>query len=201
MKIKINSSLKELPTFDYRLLKPIQGELKNLQESEYSKILHSIKRKGFFVPFFVWRNPEDEATYILDGHQRQRVLINESASPKKLPVLYIEAASIQDAKEKLLLISSQYGKTTKEGFDEFTFDLDVDFIESLTTFDSFLDIEDVIDLDEDIEDDQFTELGKKIVFQYDEQTTEKLTRWINEIKERENLESANDVLLYLNETV
>jgi hypothetical protein len=50
--------------------------------------------------------------------------------------VYISAENEQDAKRKLLVISSQYGKVTQEGFDEFTFDLDDEWILETAHFDA-----------------------------------------------------------------
>lgn len=53
-----------------------------------------------------------------------------------VPVLFVDAVDLQDAKEKLLVISSQYGLITQEGYDAFTFDLDEGELELLVNFDA-----------------------------------------------------------------
>ena len=45
---------------DYRILKPLQGNLKKLPEDLYKKLKKSFEQKGMFVPFFVWRKNDSE---------------------------------------------------------------------------------------------------------------------------------------------
>lgn len=127
----VADELKDLPHINIRDLEPFQGDLKQLTRREYEKLKRSILENGIIVPFFVW----EETGKILDGHQRQRVMINEGWT-MTVPVIYISAENIQDAKKKLLVISSQYGRITQEGWDEFTWDLDEDWLEDTTHFDA-----------------------------------------------------------------
>lgn len=53
---------------------------------------------------------------------------------KDLP--HVSAETEQEAKEKLLLASAQFGHITQEGFDTFTFDLDPDWIQETVHFDA-----------------------------------------------------------------
>lgn len=133
MKIKVHNP-NDLPLIDYRNLKDFQGDLKDLTDEGYSKLLKSLKQHGFFVPFYVWYH--DGNMYNLDGHQRVRTLKKAKCTPYKLPHIKIEAESIEEAKQKLLVISSQYGTMTQEGFDEFTFDLSDDWIQDTVKFDA-----------------------------------------------------------------
>lgn len=139
----ISEGLKGLPTIDYRTLKELQGNFKELSEDNYLRLktnllgADGIPANGFIIPFFVWFEPKTNTPYIVDGHQRYRVLLAENATPYNLPYIEIKAKNKKQAKEKVLLISSQYGKVTREGFDEFTCDIDVDFIKGITTFTGF----------------------------------------------------------------
>ena len=138
MKIKISPALKNLPTIDYRTLKNFQGDLKDLNEKSYSKLLNSLKEFGFIVPLFIWKSEGEN--FIIDAHQRIRVLTKEKVKPYELPYVEIDAADTIEAKKKLLVISSQYGKITQEGFDEFTFDLDDAWKEDFTQFDALFSV-------------------------------------------------------------
>lgn len=128
---RIAPELADLPHVPISALIPFQGELKELSEREYNKLKKSITDNGLFVPFFVWK----ENGKLLDGHQRLRVFIREGWQ-LDVPVIWISAASEQEAKQKLLLISSQYGRVTQEGWDSFTFDLEDDWIKSSVNFDA-----------------------------------------------------------------
>ena len=138
MKFKIPDSLAQLPTIDYRTLAPFQDELKELTERNYSKLKNSISsKKGFFVPIYVWFDAE-KTPFIIDGHQRHRVLMQEKATPYLIPYVSIEAKTPGEAAEKLLAVSSQFGQVTDEGFSAFKakFELTSDFTMNFTTFES-----------------------------------------------------------------
>ena len=106
------SHLRRVPLED---LQRFQGALKSLGEDQYRKLKDSIAKHGFFVPVFVWRNK------ILDGHQRLLVIEKEKwAVQGGVPVVDIEAETESDAAEKLLLISSTYGKIEPQGLYDFT---------------------------------------------------------------------------------
>lgn len=115
----------ELPLIDYRNVKPLQGNLKDLSKANYSKLLHVLERRGFTTPLFLWKDA-DGTHYLMDGHQRQRVMtkadMNDDGS-YDVPYVLIEADSREEAKAQLLEITSQYGTITQEGFDEFTAEL------------------------------------------------------------------------------
>lgn len=113
-----------LPTIDYRLVKPLQGDLKDLSKTNYDKLKRVLERRGFEVPLFIWAGDSD--MWLLDGHQRTRVMTAEDMNDEgsyEVPYVLIEAADRVEAKQKLLEISSQYGHITQEGFDEFMVDL------------------------------------------------------------------------------
>lgn len=101
-----------------------QGDFKSLHADQYAKLKRSIEDKGFFAPVFVWQDQ------ILDGHQRLNVLERENWDiDGGVPVVEIEAADEKDAAEKLLLLSSTYGKVDGQGLYEFTADKGVDLRE------------------------------------------------------------------------
>ena len=103
--------LKRLPLNE---LQRFQGDFKSLHADQYKKLKRSIEDKGFFAPIFVWNS------HILDGHQRLNVLEKEGWDlDGGVPVVEIQADNEQDAAEKLLLLSSTYGKVDPQGLYEF----------------------------------------------------------------------------------
>ena len=119
------SNPNNLPIIDYRTVKPLQGDLKDLSEKNYNKLKNVLIKRGFRVPLFLYSAPiaKPDGThnlYLMDGHQRQRVMINENMQPYEVPYILIEADTEDEAKAQLLEISSQYGTMTQEGFDTFT---------------------------------------------------------------------------------
>lgn len=131
----IAPNLKHLDHLPIGSLVPLQGDLKELTAANYKKLKGRVLERGIIVPFYVWRHPETDVIYYLDGHQRDRVFKREGWL-MDVPVVFIDAPDVQTAKEILLEISSQYGHLTQEGWDEFTFDLDTDWLKQTVHFDA-----------------------------------------------------------------
>ena len=108
-------------------LMEFQGNLKRLTQKNREKLMASILEKGFIAPIFVW---DDAGEYrMLDGHQRIKTLLwmrEKGWDIPMLPVDIIEADDEQDAKKKLLAITSQYGEFTTDGYAEFINDIEVE---------------------------------------------------------------------------
>jgi hypothetical protein len=123
---------------DWKKLKNFQGDLKELTKSGFNKLRSRIVEKGFKAPFFVWKDHD----YLLDGHQRIRVLEALKKEgfkiPAKLPTDYIYADSLEEAKDDLLGFISQYGQTTDEGLYQ--------YLHESNLIDSFSVLKDSIDL-------------------------------------------------------
>lgn len=115
----INQSI-EFVHLDYRTLKNFQGDLKKVSKEEYKKLENSLKTKGNFDIIRVWKSGND--FFILDGHTRIQFFKEKKVKFNggyEVPAVVIHAESEQDAKEKLLLLNSQYGELTKEGLASF----------------------------------------------------------------------------------
>ena len=130
IEIKLELPMKELNEFQN-----FQGHLKKLSESNLKKLKESIKRRGFNVPIFIWKNKN----YILDGHARLiaiKELIKEGYSlekngieTSKLPFVEIEAKDKKEAGELVLQFSSEYHEMTEEGLKDFIKDFKLDIPE------------------------------------------------------------------------
>jgi len=127
-------------------LQNFQGELKTLDPLELEHLKNSLKRHGFAFPVYVWVNKKGQHK-IIDGHQRV-LAAREMLAGKdlKVPVAWIEAKTEKEAKEKVLLATSQYGRMNKDGLAEYlsTADLELDQILEEVSFpeidlDEFLD--------------------------------------------------------------
>lgn len=102
-------------------LNELQGNLKDLSDENYLKLKASILKYGFSFPIFAWKDKEDKL-WIIDAHQRKRVLtrmIQDGYTVPELPAVLIQADNKVQAKEKLLILQSQYGNITYEGYDAF----------------------------------------------------------------------------------
>ena len=111
-------------------LTQLQGELKELSEASFRKLKTSILKNGITFPLFIWQ--DNGTNFILDGTQRDRVLRKLAAEGYDIPPLpcaIITAKDKREACEKILLISSQYGKMTNESLYEFISKNDLGFLE------------------------------------------------------------------------
>ena len=101
-------------------LKEFQGELKQLTTKNAKRLRTNILNNGFSAPVFVWQHKGDN--FVIDGHQRLRVLQQmreEGFSIPLLPVAYIEAKTEREAKRKLLAIDSAFGRINVQGLDAY----------------------------------------------------------------------------------
>lgn len=118
---------KSYTTLPIDVLIEFQGNLKRLTQKNREKLIGSICERGFIAPIFVW---DDSGDYrLLDGHQRLKTLLwmrENGWDIPMIPVDIIEADSEQDAKKKLLAITSQYGEFDLDGFIEFISDIEID---------------------------------------------------------------------------
>lgn len=124
MNIKIHM-LEGCSLLDYRKIQPLQdmgdSSLKDLDEKGYGRLKASLIKHGFTFPGFVWKT-EDDQYFAVDMHQRLRVMNAEDMNDHgsyDIPVVYIPAADEKEAKEKLLLATSQFGKITYDGIYKF----------------------------------------------------------------------------------
>jgi len=115
-------------SLDLDKILPIQGDLKSLSDSDFKKLRASILKYGISFPSYIWKN--NGSASCIDGHQRNRVLSEmrkEGYRVPPVPVVYVEAKDEKEAKEKVLLLSSQYGKYTMDSVYEFLSASQIDF--------------------------------------------------------------------------
>lgn len=129
MSEKIKITFDRASTAPYKKLVNLQGDLKILTETNYQKIRSSILEHGFMEPISVWEDPDKELK-ILNGHQRlaaiKRMVEKEDYSVDELPINLIKAATLKEAKKKVLALTSEYGEMTSEGLTNFMLDMQMD---------------------------------------------------------------------------
>lgn len=111
----LNMSINDINNF--------QGELKELPDDRRANLRHEIESTGFAFAPHVWLNQSDKKYYLVDGHQRIAVLrdmIADGFECPNIPVVEVKAASIEDAKIRVLQAIAQYGLVTNQGLYEFT---------------------------------------------------------------------------------
>ena len=135
-------------------LTPFQGDLKYLSPANEAKLRAQILKHGITAPFLCTK----PGNHILDGHQRLTVLsalASEGYEIPALPCVFVKVSSIDDAKEKLLAITAQYGTITQEGFNLFIDEMEGDYTDILggLAFDGIsLEIGSVIEGSDDLQE-------------------------------------------------
>ena len=116
-------------TAEYKKLSPLQGNLKDLTEERYEDLKGKILELGFSEPISVWIEPATEIIYVLNGHQRLKTITkmieDEGYSCGPIPLAEVEADDIQQAKLKILSLTSQFGIMDKQGLYEFMTEADL----------------------------------------------------------------------------
>lgn len=115
-------------------LNEFQGELKTLSTVNFEKLKKQIIEQGFSSPFLVWKN--NGTYFLLDGHQRKRVVTKLKEAGYKvpdLPCVEIFAKTKLEAKKKLLSYVSQFGKVESQGLYEFIIESEIP-IEDMADF-------------------------------------------------------------------
>jgi len=117
-------------SIDYSELIDLQGGLKIRSQNDIDRMKRSIIEYGFSFPFFVWATKTKR--YVLDGHGRieaLRELEDDGHTIPAVPIVYVEAKSKKEAKQKLLRLNSKYGEFSIEGIEDFIADIEVDWDE------------------------------------------------------------------------
>lgn len=111
-------------------IEDFQGKLKTRTKDDIEKIIKSIKKYGFSFPFFIWSF--EGHNYCLDGHGRIQALCElrrKGEDIPLLPVVYVQADSIEEAKNKLLRLNSQFGTMTIKSVIDFTNNIELNIDE------------------------------------------------------------------------
>lgn len=95
-----------------------QGNLKKRTDKDIDELAQSLKTEGLLMPFAIW--PSNDGYKLLDGHGRvaalQKLAVEDpSILDQKLPVIFIDKETEEEARKALLQITSSYGKITKKG--------------------------------------------------------------------------------------
>jgi len=155
---------KKIKWVDILDLQPI--DLKNDYHSEKTK--QSIIENGFSRAIYVWLNPEDQQTYIIDGHLRTdllKELVNDGYDvPDRLNCTFLDLPNKQTAIKYLLQVFNQKTnpisqKALGDWFDE----LDLSIPElNLQIDDLHIELDDIPPLIETQGDDDVTESAPPI---------------------------------------
>ncbi|MDR1074022.1 MAG: ParB N-terminal domain-containing protein [Treponema sp.] len=113
---------------DLDKLEPLQGSLKKRTKKDLDQIEASMLKFGIAFPFFY--SDIEGRRYILDGHGRRQALLRmrgRGAALPQIPVVRVEAKSIEEAKQLLLRCESRYGVLDIDGFKAFIDGLEMEW--------------------------------------------------------------------------
>lgn len=111
-----------------------QGELKVLSEQNYEKLKYQILELGFSEPVSVWIDGND--LKLLNGHQRiltLKKMRDEGYRIPHVPYSVVEAENEEQARRKVLSLTSHFGKITESGLAQFIHDTSIS-VEELFDF-------------------------------------------------------------------
>lgn len=168
-----------LKKIDYRTLIPLQsGSVRRLSGEGYERLRKSFTSIGYSIPLFVWES--NERHYILDGHGREKVLLEEGLTFKdesgnetyEVPCLVIAAESEVKAREKILLINSRYQEWGSE-VEGFMKGVDVEMLQnvvnipeiSIPDFFTNNNIEDIAEVVEELGAEDIKEYRNNVLFE------------------------------------
>ena len=118
-------------TLPFQELHALQGGLKIREKRDIEQLKASITEHGFLFPLFVWTAP-DGKNHIIAGHGRLQAIAELKAEGYEidhLPVDYIQAQTLDEAKHILLHEISTYGKLTVDTILDFSSEMVVNFAE------------------------------------------------------------------------
>jgi hypothetical protein len=117
---KVINKVLNTDTLEWEELKKYAvNELKT--NREIYTLTQSIKKKGFITPIFIYKDDK----YILDGAGRIMALSElkkQGYELEPIPVVYIQAETLEKAKELVILISSNHGTITEQSYKAFVQD-------------------------------------------------------------------------------
>ena len=96
------------------------------EKRDVKKLINSIKKTGWNFPVYLWAGHN----FVIDGAGRKKAveeLLKQGEEIKEIPVVEIHAETLEEAKAKVLEVSSQFGEITKESFLNFTQDIELDY--------------------------------------------------------------------------
>lgn len=116
-------------SLDLYQLTPLEDNPKDLEKEEFEALKESILTEGFCFPLRVWKESPDKL--ILGGNTTYKVLkhlveVEKHSLLGKLPISYVSAKNIKEAKRKALRDMAVYGKINKQAFFEFSSSFNID---------------------------------------------------------------------------
>ena len=205
----IKIACKGADEYPYKKLSPTQGDLKELTTEGYEKLKAQILELGFSEPISVWKN--GKKLHVLNGHQRletvRRMIEDEGYKCGPLPVSLVEADDLNQAKRKILALTSQFGHIDDDGLTEFLkgTDIELDELNKYELVDvnvaKFIDEFEAPDTegnaDVETEENVVPQLAqvKTVQLYFDTETADEFQSYLDKISEKYKTESITETIL------
>lgn len=152
----LESKILEKKRLPVSSLTDLQGDFKTLGKKQFTKLKNSIQKNGFIQPFFIWK--DKNKTYILDGHQRKKAIIDLYGDNIDVDCLEIRAKSILEAKKYCIYYASSYAEFDKESLIDFADGLAFDDLEDFEFPGLKLNENDFLGIEDNEADDELPEI-------------------------------------------
>lgn len=152
----------ELKKYEFNDLKSTNRDI--------TKLKNSIVNDGFCFPVYIWSGHR----YVIDGNGRNLALSELEKEGYKvcdIPVVEIEAETKQEAKLRVLQVSSTHGEVSQESFNSFTAEMNMDLIKDSINFDNIdYDFSEDYSLDDqeptpDVLDDKYSHKIGQVIYE------------------------------------
>jgi hypothetical protein len=124
------------PVLSHHDMHEFQDELKVIDEKDLEHLCQQIVDTGFAFSPHVWKDPSADKWMIVDAHQRKKALQRLEQRGYSIPVFHtieVLADSFEQAKQRVLQGTSQYGRMTPKGLADFSMKAGIRF-EALGSF-------------------------------------------------------------------
>lgn len=163
---------------------------------DVTKLVNSIKKTGFDMPIFIWADND----YVIDGTGRKKAietLLEQGETIESIPIVEIYAKDLNEAKQKVLQVSSKYGDITNESFIEFADNLDLDYQVFELDFSDNINNKDSQQKDNsrELNVDELNKSEHILSFKFDSEQYFEIINLIANIKNKLGLESNEELLL------
>ena len=103
-------------------------QLKTRDDGDLRRIKKWLIKYGITFPLYIWKS--GDTCYCHDGNGRilaLRELLAEGWTLPDIPIVYIYAEDMEDAKQRMLRLNSVYGMVTRESVLQFMGDVEINY--------------------------------------------------------------------------
>jgi hypothetical protein len=134
---KITVEVEGKSTLPLDALEPFQDKIKILERAQFEKFRRVLIEQGISFVVHVWKS--GKKNFIIDGHQRvyalKKMRDEEDFKIPSIPVSFVKAKSLKEAKLKVLSGASQFGSFDAQALEKYLLKNKIDMDLALASFD------------------------------------------------------------------